>query len=57
MNVSGILKLTKHLNLEFIYDRNQFNLPVEGGKFTTNIAASRIIYSFTPDIFAKAFLQ
>lgn len=56
-NISGIFKLSKHLNLEFIYDRNQFDLPVEGGKFTTNIAGSRIVYSFTPDLFAKAYLQ
>jgi len=53
----GFLKLSKNFNLEFIYDRNQFDLPVEGGKFTTNIAAARIIYSFTPDLYAKAFLQ
>jgi len=57
MNTRGFLKLSKNLNLEFIYDRNHFNLPVEGGKFTTNIAATRIIYSFTPDFFAKAYLQ
>jgi len=57
INTSGFLKLSKNLNVEFIYDRNQFDLPVEGGKFTTNIAASRIIYSFSPDLFAKAYLQ
>jgi len=57
LNTSGFLKLSKHLNIEFIYDRNQFDLPVEGGKFTTNIAGSRIIYSLSPDLFAKAYLQ
>jgi len=57
VNTRGILKLNKHLNLEFIYERNQFDLPLDGGKFTTNIAATRIIYSFTPDLFAKAYLQ
>jgi len=57
VNANGFLKLSKNFNLEFIYNRNQFDLPVEGGKFTTNIAATRIIYSFTPDLFAKAFLQ
>ncbi len=57
INVNGFIKLSKNLNFEFIYDRNRFDLPVEGGKFTTNIAASRIIYSFTPDLFAKAYLQ
>ena len=57
INTSGFFKLSKNLNLEFVFDQNQFDLPVEGGKFTTNIAASRIIYSFTPNLFAKAYIQ
>ncbi|TET70518.1 MAG: hypothetical protein E3J44_06020 [Candidatus Aminicenantes bacterium] len=57
VSTKGFLKLSKNLNLEFIYDRNQFDLPVDGGKFTTNIVAARIIYSFTPDLYAKAYLQ
>jgi hypothetical protein len=57
VSTKGFLKLSKNLNLEFIYDRNQFDLPVDGGKFTTNIVAARVIYSFTPDLYAKAYLQ
>lgn len=57
VSTKGFLKLFKNLNLEFIYDRNQFDLPVAGGKFTTNIVAARVIYSFTPDLYAKAYLQ
>ncbi len=57
VNTSGFLKLSKNLNMELIYDRNQFDLPVDGGKFTTNIVAARVIYSFTPDLYAKAYLQ
>jgi len=57
VNTSGILKLNKNLNMEFIFESNQFDLPVDGGKFTTNIAAARIVYSFSPDLYAKAFLQ
>ncbi|MGD9344310.1 MAG: DUF5916 domain-containing protein [Candidatus Aminicenantes bacterium] len=57
LNVSGFVKFSKHLNVEFIYDYNNFNLPVDGGKFNTNIAAARIIYSFTPNLYAKAYLQ
>ncbi len=57
LNASGFMKFSKHLNVEFIYDYNNFDLPVDGGKFSTNIAATRIIYSFTPDLFAKAYLQ
>lgn len=57
LNASGFIKFSKHLNAEFIYDYNNFDLPVVGGKFSTNIAAARIIYSFTPDLYAKAYIQ
>jgi hypothetical protein len=57
LNSTGFLKFTSRLNMEFIFNRNQFNLPVEGGKFAVNIAASRIVYTFTPDLFAKAYIQ
>jgi hypothetical protein len=57
INASGFLKFSKHLNIEFIYDYNNFDLPVNGGHFSTNIAATRVIYSFTPDLYAKAYLQ
>jgi hypothetical protein len=56
-NVSGVLKLSGRCQVECIYDRIRFNLPVTGGKFTTNIAALRVIYSFAPNLFAKAYLQ
>ena len=57
LNASGFFKFSKHLNIEFIYDYNNFDLPVNGGKFSTNIAATRIIYSFTPELYAKTYLQ
>jgi hypothetical protein len=57
INASGFYKFSKHLNVEFIYDYNNFDLPVNGGKFSTNIAAARIIYSFTPELYAKVYLQ
>jgi hypothetical protein len=57
INASGFVKFSKHLNAEFIYDYNNFDLPVDGGKFSTNIVATRIIYSFTPELYAKAYLQ
>jgi hypothetical protein len=30
---------------------------VPGGRFNTNIGAARLVYSFSPDLYAKAFLQ
>lgn len=57
VNTTVRWKVSQHLNLELSYNRNQFDLPVEGGKFTTNIVATRIVYSFSPDLYAKAFVQ
>jgi hypothetical protein len=57
LKANGYLKLSSHFSMEIIFDRNQFDLPVEGGKFTTNIAAGRLIYSFSPNLYAKAYLQ
>ncbi len=51
------LRLSSNLHLELTLNRNRFDLPVPGGKFTTTIAGTRFIYSFTPDLYAKAYLQ
>jgi hypothetical protein len=57
LRAQGNVKISKNFSLEFLYNRNQFDLPVEGGKFTTNIAGGRIVYSFTPGLYVKAYLQ
>jgi len=57
LSSSGTFKMSKNFNLEFSYSSDRFNLPIEGGKFTTNIAGTRLIYSFTPNLFAKAYVQ
>jgi hypothetical protein len=43
--------------MELEIRNNKFNLPVPGGKFTTSIASGRFLYSFTPNLFAKAYIQ
>jgi hypothetical protein len=43
--------------MELQLSRNQFTLPVPGGKFAATIAGGRFIYSFTPNLFAKAYVQ
>jgi hypothetical protein len=53
----GKLRISRHFNMEFIYTLDKINLPVAGGRFTTSIAGARIIYSFTPNIYAKAYIQ
>jgi len=39
------------------YARNILDLPVENGKFNTNIMGTRLTYSFTPDLYVKLFAQ
>ena len=56
-NGSGFLKFSRRFNLEFILSRNRFDLDVSDGRFTVVIAATRIIYAFSPDLFAKAYVQ
>ena len=53
----GKLKISRHFNVEFIYTLDAINLPVPGGDFKTSLAGARIIYSFTPNLFAKAYIQ
>jgi hypothetical protein len=51
------LRLTRNFTAELRLDRNQFNLPVTGGKFASNIFSGRFVYAFSPDLFAKAYVQ
>jgi hypothetical protein len=42
---------------EFSYIYNDFDLPVENGDFTANLARLRLSYSFTPSIQLQALIQ
>jgi hypothetical protein len=42
-------------NTQIVWTRNDIDLP--GGSFVTNLASSRISYSFTPRIYVQALLQ
>ena len=57
LNGSGILKLSRSFNLEFILSRNRFDLDANDGRFTAVIAAARIVYAFSPDLYAKTYVQ
>lgn len=49
------VKLGSHLTCNLQFERNIVD--VSAGTFTTNIVGTRIIYSFTPKLFAKAYFQ
>jgi hypothetical protein len=57
LRAQGSIKAARGLSLELIYSRNAFDLPVPGGRFAVNIGAARVVYAFSPDLFAKAYLQ
>ncbi len=49
------VKVGSHLTCNIQFECNRVD--VSAGAFTANIIGTRIIYSFTPKLFAKAFLQ
>ena len=57
VGAESFLKISRNFNMELQVSRNRFDLPVPGGRFATTIAGGRFIYSFTPNLYAKAFLQ
>ncbi len=56
-NLSGNYKPSSKLTFNISYSLNKINLPVENGKFDTNVISSRTVYTFTPKLFAKAYIQ
>ncbi|MGH7596067.1 MAG: DUF5916 domain-containing protein [bacterium] len=51
------LRPNANFSLETQYSRNSIALPIRRGKYATNLAISRVTYSFTPRLFAKVFVQ
>jgi len=52
-----ILRPNANFSVEAQYFRNNLDLPIPGGKYATNLAITRLVYSFTPRLFAKVFVQ
>ncbi|UCE07506.1 MAG: carbohydrate binding family 9 domain-containing protein [bacterium] len=48
-------KLDSRLSMNFLFNHNDVKL--NAGKFKTNIIGTRILYTFSPQLFAKAFIQ
>jgi len=55
LSLDGHVRPISKLLINFSYDRNSISLT--GGSFTTNTINSRTIYTFSPDLFVKLFLQ
>jgi hypothetical protein len=54
-NVQGTAKLSKHLLVDVAYAYNHLDL--QYGSLTSNVLSTRWTHSFSPDLFAKAYLQ
>jgi len=51
------LRPNANFSVETKYFRNNINLPIPRGEYATNLAIARLVYSFTPRLFAKVFVQ
>jgi hypothetical protein len=50
-------RIGEKFSSEFAYVYNDFDLPVENGKFTANLARIRLSYSFTPRVLIQLLSQ
>lgn len=53
--LSGAAKVSNHLSGDLSYTYNDLDL--KSGKLLSHVTATRWIFAFTPDLFAKAYLQ
>lgn len=56
-NVSGFLRPGDRISMDVDWEWNKVDVPFPDGTFTTNILATRFNYSFTTELFVKAFVQ
>ncbi len=54
-SLSGSAKASNHLNIDLAYTFNHLDL--KNGSLVSHVLSTRWTYSFTPDFFAKAYLQ
>lgn len=55
VQLSGSAKVSNHLNVDVAYTYNHLDL--KNGSLNSNVLSTRWTYSFTPDFFAKAYIQ
>jgi hypothetical protein len=52
---SGSAKISNHLNIDLAFTQNHLDL--KNGSLKSRVLSTRWTYSFTPDFFAKAYIQ
>jgi len=56
-DIAPTVKPLFNFEVNLRYSKNILELPIENGNFTTNILGTRLTYSFSPDLYAKLFIQ
>lgn len=57
LTLGARLRPNKRLSAGLTYNVNRVDLPIENGSFSTHVVRGRVSYTFTPNLFIKAFLQ
>jgi len=57
IELGAVWKPSIHLKFDLDYQHNNIDLPVDNGKFTTNLLIGRINWGLTTKVFSKLFMQ
>lgn len=57
INVSGRVRPHRRLALSLEYYRNKIDLPIEGGRYTTNLVVSRAVFAFSSRAYIRGLFQ
>lgn len=57
VSVSQRFRPTDRFGVDLYWDWNRVDVPFPNGEFSTNVFAGRLKYSFTPNLFAKTYVQ
>ncbi len=56
-NVATQLRPHRRLSVQLQYFRNHVDLPIEGGKFVTNLGVFRALFAFSPKAYVRGLFQ
>ncbi|MFQ5641363.1 MAG: DUF5916 domain-containing protein [bacterium] len=57
VSLENYFKPNDNFGFDMTFEWNRINVPFEKGKFTTTILGARFVYSFSPNLFIKAYIQ
>lgn len=57
LNAASFLRPTNRISLDLNWEWDKVDVPFKDGTFTTNLLSARFNYSFSTELFAKAYVQ